>query len=280
VLWAAAQGAAAQSNLYFPPTTGNTKVTSYKKDNHHPKNNHHPMKIKHNYIIGLLLGIFTFFGQMTDAAAQNFYRMKAEFTIKEKMADGKQQLTMGVVYYDKNTKKIIYDIRFPEKKRLLLQDTSMYDIATEGIKVGKLIKRQHNMLIPEFSMFHLVLNGELANFGLNKSFYAPKNVEKDGNMVITTWLPDAKMGKAFGKVMISNIDKKLNGVVIYNPKNEMVSKQVFRNYTTIKGCNVPQELVQILYLKEGKNYQVTTYKNIKINDTADEKIYNLPVPKP
>ena len=209
-------------------------------------------------------------------SAQGFYRIKADFSIKEKLANGKQQLTMGVVYYDKNTKKIVYDVRFPEKKRLLLQDTSFYEIGANG----KLIKRKKNLLVPEFSMFHLILNGNLADFGLQNSFYKPEKVEKDGNMVITTWQPDEKMAKFFGQVLVSNVEKKLHGVIIYDTKKSLVSKQIFKTYTNVKGCNVPTELVQVLYAKEGKNYQITTYKNIKINDNADQNLYNLAIPKP
>jgi len=35
---------------------------------------------------------------------QQFYRLKAEFSIKAKLSEENSQLTMGTVYYDKNSK--------------------------------------------------------------------------------------------------------------------------------------------------------------------------------
>lgn len=38
---------------------------------------------------------------------QQFYRFKAETSIKDKLSDGSFRLTMGKVYYDKLYKKIV-----------------------------------------------------------------------------------------------------------------------------------------------------------------------------
>jgi len=44
---------------------------------------------------------------------QHYFRMKADFSIKEKFGDGKMALTMGTIYYDRNYKKLVYDVKFP-----------------------------------------------------------------------------------------------------------------------------------------------------------------------
>ena len=138
--------------------------------------------------------------------SQNFYRIKADFTIKQKNADGSSSLTVGKVYYDKNYKEIIYDISFPEKEIWVTKDTLLYKFADK-----KLLNKKKVPAIAEFSIFHLSLNGTLNNFGLESSPYTIGTVEKEKGMVLTTWIPPANMEKNLGKVVISQKEKKYLG---------------------------------------------------------------------
>ena len=207
-------------------------------------------------------------------SGQQFYRLKADFSIKEKQADGTSQLIMGKVYYDKVSEKIVYDISFPEPEIWVLQDTSFF-----RFKESQLLDRKRSFLIPESSFFHFTLTGQLSDFGLKESPYKIEQVEKEGNMVISTWEPDdSKLKEAMGKVVMSNIDKKLNGIVFYNTEGEMLSKQFYKDYINVSGCEFPTEIIQITYLDTGQNYQVTTYKNIVINQNGKEELYNISIP--
>jgi hypothetical protein len=82
-----------------------------------------------------------------------------------------------------------------------------------------------------------------------------------------------------GKVVMSNVNKKLNGVVFYKTTGEILNKQFYKNYINVSGCEFPTEVTQVTYLKSGQNYQVTTYKNVVINQNGEEGIYNFVVPK-
>ena len=46
--------------------------------------------------------------------AQQFFRIRADVSVKTKLSTGEQNLTMGKIYYDRNEKKIVYvlDIDF------------------------------------------------------------------------------------------------------------------------------------------------------------------------
>ncbi|WP_162416342.1 hypothetical protein [Cyclobacterium roseum] len=207
-------------------------------------------------------------------SGQQFYRLKADFSIKEKLADGSSQLIMGKVYYDKVSEKIVYDITFPEPEIWVLKDTSFF-----RMKERQLLDRKRSFLIPESSFFHFTLTGQLSDFGLKDSPYKIEQVEKDGEMVISTWEPDdTKLKEAMGKVIISNIDKKLNGIVFYNTEGKMLSKQFYQDYINVSGCEFPTEIIQITYQETGQNYQVTTYKNVVINQNGKEDLYNISIP--
>jgi hypothetical protein len=92
--------------------------------------------------------------------------------------------------------------------------------------------------------------------------------------VITTWLPDKKLEKAFGKVVTSKKDNKIYGIAFYSPTNELIKKQFFKNYIKAAGLDFPTEVTEIHYLTSGRELKVTTYKNVVINELINDEIYN------
>lgn len=225
------------------------------------------MKVIFNIILlFLLLPIFS--------NAQHFFRIRADVSIKEKMPDGHTSLTLGKVYYDKSSKKLVYDIAFPEKETWVSADTTLYKFIN-----GKFDSRHLVPFKPEFSIFHITMNGNLPNFGLEDSFYKVEKVDKDSDMIITTWAPDDKLKKSFGKVKISQKQKKLYGIVFLNVKNEIIKKQFFRNYVNTNGLNFPGEITELTTMPAGQDIKVTTYKNIIVDDIREDNIYNYPIPK-
>ena len=221
-------------------------------------------------LILFLLLSFTSFGQK-----EAYYRLRADFSVKEKSTDGKSSLTMGQVFYDKLKKKIVYNIRFPEKELWLFKDTLMYKILD-----GKVEKKP---LLPgyvDFSIFNLALNNNLKDYGLKKSMFTLKGVIKEDDMVISTWVPKKEYEKLLGEIKISVMDNRLHGVVFYDPKKVMIGKQLFSNYITINGFEFPTEIIHFSYLGNGKEiHQLTTYKNIKVNDWNEESFYNYAIPR-
>lgn len=218
--------------------------------------------------------IFTFlftFNSYYYIYPQNFFRIKADFSIKETLPGEKSRLIMGKVFYDKNHKKLIYDINFPEKETIVITDSFM--IIFSGQKREKIKMPSSN----DFSIFHLCLNSNLAGFGLKNSPYIIEKVEKDSDMVITTYLPPSKFSNTFGKVMLSQKQKKLFGIVIFNVNNEVAGKQFFKNYANYSGMEFPGEIVQIIYNNKEEFYKVTSFKNLAINEMRDENIYNYSV---
>lgn len=209
-----------------------------------------------------------------ESKGQQFYKIKADFSIKEKLADGTSQLIMGEVYYDKVVKKIVYNITFPEPETWVIQDTVFY-----RLKGQQVVDKTKSFLAPNSSVFHFALTGQLPDYGLKNSPYKVEQVEKEGSMIISTWKPDASINQIFGKVVLSNVHKKLNGIVFYNPAGEILSKQIYQDYLNVNGCEFPTKVTQITYLKTGSNYQVTIYKNIAINQDGEENIYNFVIPE-
>ena len=209
----------------------------------------------------------------TTLSAQDYNRIQAEFSIKEKGSDGSASLTLGTVYYDKQLKKAVYSVRFPEREVIVIQGRHMHRSAD-----GQPAQQQLAGELAEHSVFHLALSGHLPHFGLQGTAYTMSNMEREDDMVITTWTPPKNDVGQRGKLVLSQVDKKLYGLVSYKPDNkDIAGKQLFRKYETVGGLQFPTEVLQILYFDQGERTKLTTYKNIKLNGTEDSW-YDYPVP--
>lgn len=204
---------------------------------------------------------------------QQFYRIKAEFSIKEKGSEGQAGLTKGTVYYDKNTKKVIYDITFPKPQQMVLEDTALHRLEN-----GVLIASEKAESLVDFSIFHLALEGQLSNYGLRNSFYKVKDVKKDGDIVITTWEPIDRLKKYMGTIVMANKERKLHGLVFYKPEGDMASKQFFQKYTFVRGLEFPTEITQIIYQDQGEKLMITSFKNIVVDEKGSDAKYSINIP--
>ncbi len=221
----------------------------------------------------LIILLLTMLPVFVVAQKEAYYRVRADFSIKEKSSDGRSSLTMGEVFYDRMLKKIVYNVKFPEKETWLFQDTLMYKIQNDVVDKSPLMPGYI-----DFSIFNLSLANNLRDYGLKKSVYSVKSVVKEGDMVISIWAPKQEFEKLLGEVKISVVDNKLYGVIFYNPQKRMIGKQIFTNYITLQSFEFPGEIISFSYPENGiEIQQVTTYKNIKVNNW-DEKMYNYSIP--
>lgn len=222
------------------------------------------------YLSLILLTLFS----IPSLSAQHFYRVKADFSFKVK-GDETKSLVMGTVYFDKHEKKIVYNIRFPHKQTWVMYDTSMYLFEN-----GKFKERSFMPSPVEASLFNLILNSSINNFGLEKSPYKLAKVEKDKGMLIGTWTPPKVKGdETMGDILIANQNGKLKGVVFKNKKGKVITKQFYENYVNVKGLNFPSQLTNIIFHDDGKEtYQLTNYKNIRIDEKGEDNWYRFKLP--
>jgi hypothetical protein len=205
---------------------------------------------------------------------QLFFRISMDFVIKAKSPAGDQQLTVGKLYYDKNIKQIVYEVSFPEKEIWVQKDTVLYKIVN-----SKVVSRQRIPSGIEFSIYNLVLNGNLADYGLKRTKFRIKKVEKSEGNVISTWEPPDVSKKVLGDILLSNVNQQLNGIVFKNSAGEIVAKQFFRNYAKVKGLSFPQEIIKENYINGQKIYELTNFTNIIINDLSGDNTYNYKIPE-
>lgn len=201
--------------------------------------------------------------------SQDYFRIKADFTVKISNSDGTRNLTRGVVYYDKNIRELIYDISFPEKETWVSRDTSLLKI-----RDGKVYEKMSIPSINEFTIFHLALNSMLNEFGLKNSPFKIQKVEKKGDLTLSYWNIPEQASTLMDFVVVARKGNRLESVVIMADEQKVLSKQFFRNYTKVKAFEFPTQIVQILYDSQNReNYQLTEFKNLVVNETGNNESY-------
>lgn len=210
--------------------------------------------------------LLLFFVSVSSLQAQIFYRVECEVSIKEIHEDGKQQLMVGKVYFDKHIREIIYDIRFPQAMRFAVTD---FGILSDSIQASK--DKQLTQHLVDFSVFNLVLSGKLDYFGLDNTQYRLVDVKKENDMVISEWALPEEMGSSFGNMLVSQKDNRLYGMVSLDAEGQVVSKQFFTEYQEVDDVLFPCKLIQLSY-KDGEavDKKITTLRNIKLNTERNE----------
>ena len=199
---------------------------------------------------------------VSSLSAQVFYRVECDVSIKEINADGQQQLMVGKVYFDKHIREVVYDIRFPHVTRFAITDYGMKNDSS-AVEIDAVFLRH----LVDFSVFNLILNGKLTYFGLSDTQYTMVSATKDEDMVISEWVLPEEMTSDYGKMLISQKDNLLYGMVSMDAQGEVVSKQFFTDYTQVRDLSFPCRLIQMNF-KDGKsvNKKITTFSNVVLNN--------------
>jgi len=208
-----------------------------------------------------------------DTRAQQFHRIKSDYTIKYKDPKGNEILQKGVLFYDINSKKIVMKNGFPVREILVQTDTTIYQIRNEQILAST---RTYAMV--DLSIYHLALIGELNKYGLDKAGYTLDTVKRDKGLVLSTWLPPQNANKFLGRILVSSKEKQLFGIIFLDPEEKIIAKHFFRDYININGFEFPTEVLVITYENDKEIFNLTKFTNITINESGNEEYYNYKIP--
>ncbi len=204
------------------------------------------------------------------ASSQSFNRIEAEFTLKESDRHGNKKLSVGKVYYDKNYRVVVFSLNFPYEEKLCINDRGVYRIKADTLYSFTIA---HGLI--DFNIFHLFLNGDLEYYGLSKSSWRLTDVEQADGLIISTWYPPQNYPKG-GKMLLSQENKHISGLLSYNDEDSLTSKFVFEEYIEIYGRPFPTQVIQFIYHLNEKEIRLSNYRNFKINQYENDTLYKLP----
>ena len=204
---------------------------------------------------------------------QVYTRLEAAFSVKESGSAGEQRLSMGRVYYDQGQARIVYRIDFPEREVLIATDSVLYRVRNDSV-VSAL--PSPNMV--SFSVLALCLRGNMPYFGLDESPYEMQEASREGELVVSTWLPPEPWRPHKGQIVLAQKDRQLYGLISYGPAGEMLARQFFRAYVETGGLQIPTEVIGYTYFGEETQTRVTHFREPRLNQMEDDTYYLYPVP--
>jgi hypothetical protein len=222
----------------------------------------------------LLRGILTFIFLFAAffLKGQLYKRIEATYSIKEQLFDGSQNLQVGRVYFDAFNKQICYKISFPSKETIIVSDTIMVSINEAGIKnvvIGK------GMI--SFSIFNLLLQGDLPYFGLQKMSFKITDIHNEDTLVVSTWESIEDTRILIDKVMLAQHNKRLFSFIGFDNNQKVVTKQFYEYYVNIDGLDIPTRVVSFFYDNDKKSIEWLNLKDIRLNNLEDNENYSFSV---
>jgi hypothetical protein len=225
----------------------------------------------------LLLTILVWVCCMPILPAQAFFRFRADFSIKEKISgEAKGQLVTGTLFFDKNSGKINHQVTFPNRSNWLVQDTVLYEMSGDSLLSTQIIPAYS-----QYSIYRLMLDQQLNDFGLGKAGYTlTEHQQPDSSIVLTTWMPPAKFKDQLGKVVVSSNQKLVDGVAFYDPKQVLIAKFYLKDYVNAEDLPIPSKLIQIIYPGEGKPeyLRIVQFSHIQIDENGSDENYDFKLP--
>lgn len=216
-----------------------------------------------------LLGCLLTLSLSQTVNGQEYYRINANFTVKIKKEDGSMSLTKGAVFYDKNIQELIYRVSFPQPEVWVIADTSLFKFREDT-----LFERISIPSVNEFTVFHLSLNSGMSDFGMKKSMFKVSKVEKKKDLVLSYWKIPDQFETSIDHVIVAKKDNRLESVIMVGDESKILSRQFYKDYLRIGAFEFPQQIIQLIPGEEEKqNYQVTEFKDIKVNDMEHGELF-------
>ena len=201
-------------------------------------------------------------------SGQQYRRIEASYSIKEQLTNGDQNLQIGKVYYDLKNGHIFYNVTFPKQFTIIVSDTLMISVYKSGEKEA--VAGQGMVY---FSVFHLLLQGDLPYFGLQKMPYHMTDTWNEDSLVVSNWVVSEDIESSLPKIMIAQHNKRLFSFVGYDNNDKIVLKQFFENYTIVDGLAIPTEIISFYYFDEGEAINWLKLSDIILNDYSDNENY-------
>ena len=87
-------------------------------------------------------------------------------------------------------------------------------------------------------------------------------------------MADKYVRSPVSKMLLSQKDNNLYGLITYGQDDAIISKQLFSDYIKVDGMNFPSKIIQFSYMPDGtKVTRITTYKNVVINNSKNNAYY-------
>lgn len=205
---------------------------------------------------------------ISDSFSQSLHsRIESDISIKEIFPNGTKSLMLGKVFFDVENSSIVYDIAFPEKEVMVLRDSLV--LSKKG---DSLSRRLSTSQLIDFSIYKLVLSGELKTFGLDQSRFMLGRISETNEGISSEWIP--KVEDPPFRIVISQSDNRITGIALVDNKGDIINKQFFKKYQKIGRIYFPTEILEVSYTARGVYKKMMKHSEIKLDNYSDEENSN------
>ncbi|MGB3467164.1 MAG: hypothetical protein WBA74_17920, partial [Cyclobacteriaceae bacterium] len=162
---------------------------------------------------------------------------------------------------------IVYNISFPETETMVLRDSLL--LSKKGDNV---VTRKSSSQLIDFSIYRLVLSGELKTFGLDESKFMLGRISENDGEISSEWIP--KIENPPFRIVISQSENKITGIALVDSEGKVLNKQFFKKYQKFGRISFPTEILEIGYTANGIYKKMMKHSEIKLDNYSDENNSN------
>lgn len=186
--------------------------------------------VMNGFLIVLLLA-----ATMQTTAQQGYLRVA--FTRSLYAPTSPPEIVKGNIYYSAEG-KIYLEVTLPVSQLITLTGTQM-NIYYPNERKAFVFESKNPLLLPFASVF---LSSIKESMGLPELGFRASSVTQKSDTILSTWMPPAAGKAVVGRIELAEHSGAVVRTESYNPKGQLATRSVFKNYVPIRQGRVPLEV--------------------------------------
>jgi outer membrane lipoprotein-sorting protein len=188
--------------------------------------------------------------------------------------DETSHLSSGFIYYSPEKALAAHVISPLEQWMIFRGDTLSIFYPNEN-KLIKIPSRGGEVTLP---IFQLIINTSLEDLGLVAAGYTLNDTRLENDKITAIWKPPSTAEKILGDLIATYMHDSLMSIVAYNPKEKIVSQQIYSDYLISEGMLFPGHLEVTTYGETDSVFEAIVLKDVAINAEIPDDMLNPIIP--
>jgi len=142
-------------------------------------------------------------------------------------------------------------------------------------KLIKMPSRSGEVTLP---IFKLLINTNLEGLGLVKAGYTLFETQVENNKITAVWKPPKAAERILGDLIATYVNDSLMSIVAFDPKDKIVSRQIFSEYIANNGGFFPTKLEVAKYNKTDSVFEALNLEDVAFGAEIPEESLNPVIP--
>ncbi len=199
--------------------------------------------------------------------------ISAVFQLTELRGESSHQ-SSGVIYYNQE-KALTAHVTSPLDQWMIFKGDTLSIYYPDENKLIKMPSRSGEVTLP---IFQLLINTNLEDLGLVKAGYTLNDTRVENGKITAVWKPPSTAKKILGDLIATYMHDSLISIVAFDPKDRVVSRQIFSNYMESEGKLFPGHLEVTKYGKVDSVFEIIHLNDVTFNAEISDELLNPAIP--